>query len=268
MSNKRESNWWEEQDGFFGPEYLRQYEGTILTLKESVRQVDFIKRALGLTPENPQRILDVPCGHGRHAYHLRNDHHDYTGVDLNQHFLETARRQWSADYMRFIQADMRELDFHGEFDLVLNLFTAMGYFEDDKDDERFFAGVFRALKPGGKFLVDYLNRDRLLREFQPRDWRKLPDGSIVITERQYDILSGRMHDKRITIKDGEVRREVTSSIRFYSPHELITMAQRVGFLFEIAYGDFTEQELGEKKLASEPLTINSPRSILVFQRPE
>jgi len=158
----------------------------------------------------------------------------------------------------FQQGDMRELPFEDEFHVVLNLFTAMGYFATIADDEKFFAGVYRALKPGGTFMVDYLNRDRIIRQFRNNDWRELPDGSKVLTKRGYDIITGQMHDERVTLENGKEVRRVRSSVRFYAPHELIAMAVRIGFKFYRAYGDFDTDCA---------LTMDSRRAILVFRKP-
>ena len=54
---------------------------------------------------------------------------------------------------------MRELGFEGEFDAVINVFTAFGYFEDPEDDLRTLRGVRVALKPGGRFLLETLHRE-------------------------------------------------------------------------------------------------------------
>jgi len=262
----RNPNWWEDQDGFFGPEYLRQYDGTILTEDDTARQVDFVIKVTGAQSESTT-ILDVPCGHGRHALEFSRRGFRILGYELNKFFLKQAQqvafeeKLWHPDTfavnrINFRQGDMRELCFENKFDVALNLFTAMGYFSDDYQDEQFFTGVYRALKPEGMFVVDYLNRDRIVRNFRPNDQRELPDGSIVLTNREYDPLTGRMHDKRITMKDQKEVRRVESSIRFYGAHELINLAAKVGFKLWATYGDFDQS----------PLTMDSKRVILIFQR--
>lgn len=279
MTIKVKQNWWEEQDGFFGPEYFRQYNGTILTEDDTVHQVDFIENVLqtrGAFPYSNKKLtfLDVPCGHGRHAIELASRTTDYevTGYELNSFFLRQAEKAAHEKFMygnmygngkkgvkvNWLQGDMRTLPFHEEFHIVLNLFTAMGYFGDDQEDEKFFASVYHSLKPGGAFMIDYLNRDRLLKNFQPKDWRSLPDGSIVINEREYDAVKGLMNDRRITLEENKVVRDIASTIRFYAPRELIAMAARVGLSLESAYGDFE----------GKPLTVDSKRTILIFRKPK
>ncbi|MEM9336732.1 MAG: class I SAM-dependent methyltransferase [Patescibacteria group bacterium] len=274
--------WWSEEAGFFGPEYLRQYEGTILSEEKTTQQVEFIRDTLNTRTAwrlgiSPLKILDVPCGHGRHCIELAlKGDYAVTGYELNQFFIEQAKAAATAaevrgfdsqtgygeedqlQRLRFVHGDMRELPYEEEFHVALNLFTAMGYFEDDREDEKFFNAVFRSLKPGGVFLVDYLNRDRLMRNFSSNDYRRLPDETVVLTERAYDPLKGTMYDFRQILWGGREISSIRSSVRFYAPHELVAMAARSGFSFLEAWGDFD---------TSCRLTMDSPRAILLFQKP-
>ena len=61
--------------------------------------------------------------------------------------------------VQFQRDDMRELTFDGEFDVVINMLTAMGYFDIDEDDVRFLTGVHRALRSGGRFFLEFINRN-------------------------------------------------------------------------------------------------------------
>ncbi|RPI33021.1 MAG: class I SAM-dependent methyltransferase, partial [Chloroflexota bacterium] len=78
----------------------------------------------------PMNILDLACGFGRHANRLAALGHRVTGVDLTPGFLEIARKDAQARGVEvdYRQGDMRRIDFENEFDRVLLLFTAFGYF--------------------------------------------------------------------------------------------------------------------------------------------
>lgn len=147
--SKQDDNWFTEEAGFFGPDYLVEYEET-LPEERTTKEVDFVEKTLDLQAD--MTILDVPCGHGRHAVKLAKRDYNVTGFELNEFFLQEARKAAEAVgvNVRFEQGDVRELTYNGEFDVALNLFTAMGYFDTDEDDLRFLAGVHKALKPGGK----------------------------------------------------------------------------------------------------------------------
>ena len=155
---------------FFDAFYLRQY-GPVFTDAVSERQVDLMIDRLGLEPG--ARVLDLACGHGRHAIRLAARGMRVTGLDLSEVFLERARddaRAAGVD-VRWVHADMREIPFEDEFDAVVNIFTAFGYLEDDAEDARVIDAVARALVPGGAFLLETIHRDNLVGSLPGADVR-------------------------------------------------------------------------------------------------
>jgi ubiquinone/menaquinone biosynthesis C-methylase UbiE len=55
------------------------------------------------------------------------------GQDLSTTFLDLAKGAAAARNLQipFVHSDMREIPFEGEFDAIINMFTAFGYFGDD-----------------------------------------------------------------------------------------------------------------------------------------
>jgi SAM-dependent methyltransferase len=101
-------------------------------------------------PHNP-RILDIPCGSGRHATALAREGHDIIGLDLQPDYLRTARAEGLA---ACAAADMRALPIAtGSIDLVLNMWNSLGYFTDAADEAATLAEFRRVLRPGGLVLV-------------------------------------------------------------------------------------------------------------------
>jgi SAM-dependent methyltransferase len=71
-------------------------------------------------------ILDVACGTGEHARLLATDHgFAVDGVDLNAEFLRIARGKHPAG--RFDQADMSDFHLGRRYDVVVCLFSSIGY---------------------------------------------------------------------------------------------------------------------------------------------
>ena len=116
------------------------------------------------------RILDVPCGFGRHAVALARRGFRVTGVDISSDLLAQARETAASKgvSVEFRQADMRRMAYRQRFDAVLNLFTSFGYY-GDTEDLQVLKGFHRALRPGGWLVLDVLNRDWLVRHFEPRE---------------------------------------------------------------------------------------------------
>jgi len=247
------AQWYRE---FFDDLYLRVYQP--LEAPEQVRkEVDFIVKALDM----PQgvKILDLCCGQGRHSLELARRGFQVVGVDLSEALLYAARKRAESKGLSvtFLHCDMREIDFADEFDAVINMFTSFGYLESEAEDEKVLGKVAQALKSGGKFLLDVVNRDRLVREFQAREWHAADEGWLVLEERTFDHLSGRMETRWVCVARDGVRYERLSSVRLYTASELRTMLERAGLKVTNLFGDYD----------GSPYSWDSQRLIVVSCKP-
>lgn len=95
----------------------------------TVEEIDFVERRLGLAPRS--RILDVPCGSGRHSLELARRGHRVTGVDLSAEAIGHARRAVADPGLdvEFVHADMREIPRDNGLDAVVCLGNSFGYLE-------------------------------------------------------------------------------------------------------------------------------------------
>jgi len=242
-------------DEFFDEHYL-DYWAQMLDEERTAREVGFIVDALALPPA--AKILDLCCGHARHATALAGLGYAVTGLDLNEFLLAEARNAAAGHGVdiRFVQADMREIPFEHKFDAVVNLFTAFGYFEDDSENQRVLRSVARSLKPGGKFLLDHTHVLRAAADFQPHVWKEYPDGTMLIEERRFDARRVRVRTRAIFVKPDGTRAERCNDIRCYTCAELSGMLDEAGLKVQAVFGDF---EGGE-------LSLTSRRLILVAQK--
>jgi SAM-dependent methyltransferase len=153
---------------------------------------------------------------------------------------------------------MREITYEGEFDAVVNLFTAFGYFPEDEENARVFTAVAKALSPGGRFLVDVINPLRLAQVFRTKGWsQRDADSPIILEETSWDHMAGRLETER-TMLHPDVRRRDRFSIRCYVLPELRRMAEAAAMDPVAAYGDFT----------GTPYNHQSHRIILHTKKPE
>jgi SAM-dependent methyltransferase len=205
--------------------------------------------------DTPLKILDVPCGFGRHTNRLAALGHHMTGVDLYPGFLELARRDADSRGVQvdYRQGDMRQLEFDAEFDRVMMLFTSLGYFEDD-DNFRVLGNVSRALTPEGLFILDVPNRDMALKNLQPVNVTD-KNGDLMIDRVSFNTLTGRLHNRRILIRNG-VRKDKPFFIRLFNPTELRDWLIRAGMDIERMYGGYD----------ASPLAEDSRRMIVVAKR--
>jgi SAM-dependent methyltransferase len=122
----------------------------------------FIDKLVGLLqPAKDSRFLDLACGKGRHSLYLHKKGFDVTGIDLSAHSIGYAR-QSESEHLHFYIHDMRKLFRTNYFDYVLNLFTSFGYFENDRDNNAVISSGAKALKPGGCFVLDFMNSKKVL----------------------------------------------------------------------------------------------------------
>lgn len=220
--------WYTEEAGFFGEAYIAEYRAKLDA--KAKREVDLIERLLKIT-DRPSTVLDIPCGYGRHALELARRGHCVTGIDLNRGFLElateTARREAIA--VELLQADMRSLAYIKEFDVAFNFFTSIGYFESLDDDLLVLGSIARALKQGGRFLLDTVNPAWRLANLKATERRTLVGGSYVIASQSFDADNRVLSENRTVHEpDGATRILPTVRTRLYTQDELIGMGSRVG----------------------------------------
>jgi SAM-dependent methyltransferase len=219
---KRLKPWFEE---VFDEDYLRTLP--FMTAEQTLREVAFIKESL--RPPADAEILDVGCGYGRHAIELGQGGYTVTGIDLSLPLLiraadESQRRALSVN---FVHADMREMAFDAQFDGAYSFLTSFGYF-DEETNLKVAASIYRSLKPGGRFLLDTINRDYIVSDLPTRVWWE-GDGCVVLEEVDFNFQTNRLTVRRsIVFQDGrQVEHDI--SIRAYSLHELAKLLRQAGF---------------------------------------
>ncbi|HTA20306.1 MAG TPA: methyltransferase domain-containing protein, partial [Polyangia bacterium] len=219
---KRSKPWFEE---VFDEDYLRTLP--FMSADQTLREVEFIESSLGVKPGG--QILDVGCGYGRHAIELVQRGLDVTGLDLSLPLLLRAadEAQKRAMSVNFVHADMREMAFDKQFDGACSMLTSFGYF-DEETNLRVAEGIARALKPGGRLLLDLVNRDYVVGDLPSRVWWE-GNGCVVLEEVDFNFHTSRIITHRsIVFEDGrQVEQEI--SVRAYSLHEIGRLLRQAGF---------------------------------------
>jgi SAM-dependent methyltransferase len=235
IMDKTKKQSWHEQDGVWEmvAPVLFTNERTLSAKQEVEQIVSLLKLQPGVS------ICDLCCGVGRHSLELARHGLNVTGVDRTALYLEQAKKKAEAEGLnvRFVQEDMRSFCEPKAFDVVINVLTSFGYFEDAADDERVLENIYKSLKDGGKLLIDIVGKEVLARIFQERRWRE-EDGVIVLEEAKLAEDWSSIDNRWIIIKDGR-RDEWRFSLRLYSAAQLSELLKSCGFGQVDVYGDLS-----------------------------
>lgn len=245
-------SWWRN---YFDEAFFHLHED-LFPEEESRREVGAILELLGL-PEGA-RVLDLPCGWGRHTLLLPEAGQAAFGADLSVDLLRRAVAGADEKGLpnRFAAADVRYLPFRDEsFDAVLNVFTSLGLFLDDREDIRALAEARRVLRPGGQFLLESMHRDDVVCTYAERDRWNLPNGIEVRVRRRFDPVTG-ISEERLRWRRGEEKGEKRHALKLRTATEIDGLLRAAGFE-EIRYhGDWN----------GEPLRHDSPRVIAIARK--
>jgi ubiquinone/menaquinone biosynthesis C-methylase UbiE len=238
VAARKSSEWWAS---YFNAQYLKEYE-PLFALERDRREAARLIEVLALP--SGSRILDVPCGQGRHAHLLAEAGFDVDGLDYSADLLAIARKRGTGKTLRYTRGDMRKLPakWTGRFDAVVNLFTSFGFFVDPRDDQTVIREMARVLKPGGCLVWHGGSRDGVMRKFLARDWWQSDDGTMIGHQRSFDSLSG-----VLTVKStwqgprGGGHRE--HRIRLYTATRLAELCAAAGLVVEVAYDGWKDRPL-------------------------
>jgi len=219
---RRSKPWYEE---VFDENYLRTLP--FMTPEQTLREVDFIENSLA--PEKGARVLDVGCGYGRHSIELVQRGLTVTGLDLSLPLLIRAadEAQKRALSVNFVHSDMRSLAFDREFDSAYCMLTSFGYF-DEETNAKVAEGMARALKPGGRLLLDVVNRDYIVSDLPARIWWE-GDGCVVLEEVEFNFNTSRILTHRSVVFEDGRQLDQEISVRAYSLHEMGRVLRQAGF---------------------------------------
>jgi SAM-dependent methyltransferase len=173
-------------------------------------------------------MLDAGCGVGRHALEFARRGYITTGVDLSEEMLELAReRAKGVSAVSFVEADLRSLNLAREFDAAVLLDSTLGLHEDGETVE-ILRRLSASLVPGGRLVVEVLNRDFVLDEMPARKWLETPV-AVILDDVSFHAETSRLRIKRSVAPHGQKAVEFSYSLRLYALHELRVLVSLAGF---------------------------------------
>lgn len=201
---------------------------------EAVRLVDLIVEVTDLQPGCS--VLDVGCGRGRHALEFAERGYRVTGLDLSDRALEIARSRAveAGAEVTFERGDMREPYRRSAFDLVVNLFTAFGYFESDSDHQSAVDAFAMAIRQTGTVVQDFMNSCSVVDSLVARDTRQV--NGVEITQQRW--VKGNRILKEITIDNGSESHSFLESVALFKLPDFERFYRAAGLRIMETYGDY------------------------------
>ncbi len=242
-------NWYEEW--FNTKEYLEVYKNRDDVEAETLTELILANVKM----ETDAKILDMAAGAGRHAINFARRGFNVTAVDLSKNLIKVAKKNASVyDFnIDFVHSDIRKFETSDKFDLVLNLFTSIGYFDSDEENFELFRKTYYLLKSGGCFVLDYFNKNYLEANLIPSSVETI-NGAVINQNRS---IRGDRVIKEIIIKKNGDTKKFFESVRMFSFNELQTELENTGFKINSTYGD----------LDGKPFVLEtSPRVIIIASK--
>jgi len=222
------TDWFESAfDSFYAQLYAHRDR------REAARLIETLDRRFGLRGG----VLDLACGGGRFLQVMEDRGLRPFGLDLSSPLLAGARAGLA--HPRLLRADMRRIPFRGaSFDWVLLLFTSFGYFATPEEDAEVLDEVARILRPGGRFLLDYLNAATTRSGLVPESTRTI-DSYRVREIRRIDE-GGPYLRKEVLILDaaGAPVRSYEERVRLYERDQLVALLAGHALASDQVMGDY------------------------------
>ncbi|WP_433064931.1 class I SAM-dependent methyltransferase [Dactylosporangium sp. CS-033363] len=243
------SHWY---DTFF-TELPNAFWRAAVTDDYTTAEVGFLVRATGLTPG--ARVLDLPCGSGRHSLALSRRGYRVTGIDVSTEAIAFARRLSLAENVDFRVGDMAAVPHDLRVDLAICMGNSFGYL-DHEGTRRYLADIATVVQPGGHLVLDYgFVAESLLPGLQLEEPPMTIGGIEATSVNEYDAVHSRWLTS-FTFRRGAEEHRGTSVQHVYTAAEVVRLVGEAGFTGTDLYGDPD----------GTPFRLGSPRLLLVARR--
>ncbi len=220
-------DWWKK---IFDELYLITDAGSIGNSEVTKQEVDLVEDLIKPNPRD--RILDLCGGHGRHTIELaKRGYKNLVLADYSFPLLSHACNAVRSNHLfvNLCRCDARFLSIAtSSFDTVILMGNSFGYFSDDRNNKRILNEIARVLKPGGKLLLDLINRDYAITQFNPESEHEAELGFEIIRKRTLGKKGITVREKVVSGAD-KVCRDITYFSRLFTDEEIREYLTEAGF---------------------------------------
>lgn len=178
---------------WFSNWFCSPYYSILYTERNEEEAQHFLDNLLNyINLDEQSSILDVACGKGRHSIYLNSLGYHVSGIDLSKNSIAEAKKHEN-QLLFFEEFDMRN-PYPKTFDLVLNLFTSFGYFDNDFEHKKALENLKNSINEYGLGVIDFMNTPYVLAN--------------LVTEETKTIQNIDFHIKRYE-KEGYICKEIS-----------------------------------------------------------
>ncbi len=241
----------ENQDSWYQQWFNTQYYHKLYDHRNDKEAELFMKNLIAfLNLPKKSKILDLPCGRGRHAIYLNNLGYHLTGADLSINNINYAKK-FENSTLHFYTHDMRD-HLNEKYDVILNLFTSFGYFDYEDENIKVLQNFKTGLGYDGIIVLDFININKAKTNLIPKE---------IITKNDIDFYIKRKIEnnylkKEIKFNINEKLYEFEEKIQCLTLSKFKSMSKKVNLKIKHIFGDYNLNPFDEKE---------SDRLIIIFQ---
>jgi 2-polyprenyl-3-methyl-5-hydroxy-6-metoxy-1,4-benzoquinol methylase len=223
-----------EKEEWFKSWFDTQYYHTLYKNRNDDEAKLFVTKLVNFLTLNPtSKVLDLACGKGRHSVTLNELGMNVLGVDLSENSIKFAK-QFENNFLKFEEHDMREVIPNHLFQVIFNLFTSFGYFDEFSDNEKVIRSIHSMLIPNGTLVLDFMNSEKTISNLIS-DEVKIEDGIEFNITRNYD---GNHIYKHIKFSDNSKDFHFTERVQALKLNDFQNLLNSNNFQIIHTFGDF------------------------------
>ena len=226
------------------------YDAIYRAFKDYAAEATTIATLVRAVHPNAKTILDVGCGTGEHAMFLRNYGFTVDGLDLDPQLLAVAREKMPD--AQFFEGDMAAFDAEQPYDVVMCLFSSIGYLRTPERVTSALRCFRRHLSEGGVVVVEPWFEPGVLKD-GPGSIRRAEADGVRVERTSHTAVEGRLStltfDYRLEDSSGvRVVREV-HELGLFTQAEMIESFQDAGLAAAYDSAGLTDRGLYIARIA-------------------
>ena len=206
--------------------------------KEAKKFINNLIKKLNIKKKS--KLLDIACGKGRHANYFNKKGMDVTGIDLSKNSINYANTFSNAS-LSFHVHDMRKIFKENYFDIVTNLFTSFGYFENKDDNLITLQRMSQNLKNNGLLIIDFMNTKKVIDNLIPNEKKNIHNINFNIKR----YIKNNYIIKEIEVIDNKIKKRFQEKVQCINLKIFQDLIKKSNLKIVNIFGDYELNEYSE-----------------------